>query len=224
MSFCQLCFLLLSSQLGKWLSLSPAKWFRLLTSSVTRVTGHTGSCKVDWALYLHRLYSLAIWGPFLSGSLHVLLSLLYVDLNFPCLCLHIWHVCFPCASNHPVFPHCCRLPPSLLPADTHACFPTFFGAAILSELCLTFNICTQRIFRLQRMPGSRLLCLLLFRQARTPLFLWFSVSTALVPESPNELFFARGKAMLTGPLMCINQNSIMTQSLSSRNPEAKFRL
>lgn len=168
--------------------------------------------------------SLAIQGPSLPGSLSILLSWVYVYLNFLCLCLHIWHFaslklqiiqCFLTFAS--CLPHC-------FPADTDTCFLAFFGAEILSELCLTFNICTQWIFRFQKVPRSRLFCLLLFKQAQTPHFLWFSVSTAFLPESLNELVFAKGKAMLTGPLMYINRNSITTQSLSSRNPEAKFKL
>lgn len=88
--------------------------------------------------------------PFLSGSLYILLSLLSVYLNLPCLCLHNWHFCFPQTQNHPVFPHFCRLPSPLFPVDTHTCFFAFFGAEILSELYLTFNIYIQWIFSLQK--------------------------------------------------------------------------
>lgn len=170
------------------------------------------------------LRSLAIGDPSPSGSLHILLGWVYVYLNFPCLCLHIWHFAFLKLQILQCFLTFASCLPHCFPADNDTCFLAFFGAEILSELCLTFNICTQWIFRLQRMPRSRLLCLLLFKQAQTPHFLWFSVSAAFLPESLNELFFAEGKAMLAGPLMCINRNSIMTRSLSSRNPEAKFRL
>ena len=145
MSFCQSFFLLFTPQLGKWLLLRTAEQYRLLSSSEMKVTGCSGFWKVDWALYLHSLPSLAISRSFsmwffthssqfglylfeLAFSLFTKLTLL-LSSNFKSSKVSSL---LQAAS----FIVSCR---------SRTWFLAFFGAEILSELYLTFNIYTVNI-------------------------------------------------------------------------------
>ena len=135
-------------QLGKWLLLRAAKQCRLLASS-----------SFLWDESHRTLWFPESWLSFLSAQSSILshfkiLFSLVLYLFFSDWLKSIWvcffsaykiDTCFPQTSNHPVSPHHCRLPPSLLSVDNDTWFLAFFGAEILSEFYLTFNICTVNI-------------------------------------------------------------------------------